>query len=96
VIATDAGDVPFLVEDGRTGFVVKRGDEEALTERVLRLIGDRALCRRLGEAGRVKAEREFQLDRLVSGDICCVSGGWLDAGLIERSAAISSCGAELK
>ena len=27
VVATDAGDVPHLVEDGKTGFVVRRGDD---------------------------------------------------------------------
>jgi glycosyltransferase involved in cell wall biosynthesis len=59
VVATDAGDVPYLVEDGKTGFVVKRGDDAALLDRVERLILCPDLCRRMGEAGRAKAEREF-------------------------------------
>jgi len=67
VVATDAGDVPQLVEEGRTGFVVRRGDEEALVRRMASLIGDRELCVRMGRAGRAKAEREFGLDRLVAG-----------------------------
>jgi glycosyltransferase involved in cell wall biosynthesis len=34
VVATDAGDVPSIVEDGRTGFVVPRGDDAKLCERL--------------------------------------------------------------
>jgi len=67
VVATDAGDVPQLVDEGRTGFVVRRGDGEALVRRMATLIADRELCHRMGEAGRAKAEREFGLDRLVAG-----------------------------
>src|SRR5262245_25362413 len=77
VVATDAGDVPYLVEDGKTGFVVRRGDDAMLVERMATLIMDRDLCRRMGEAGRVKAEREFGLDRLVSDTLAAYRAiGW--------------------
>ena len=77
VVATDAGDVPYLVEDGKTGFVVRRGDDAMLVERMATLIMDRDLCRRMGEAGRVKAEREFGLDRLVSDTLAAYQAiGW--------------------
>jgi glycosyltransferase involved in cell wall biosynthesis len=66
VVATDAGDVPYLVEDGKTGFVARRGDDAALADRVVRLITDPDLCRQMGMAGRAKAEREFGLDCLVA------------------------------
>ncbi len=66
VVATDAGETPQLVEDGKTGFVVPRTDRTLFAQRMDLLIRDRELCRRMGEAGRVKAEREFGLDRLVA------------------------------
>jgi glycosyltransferase involved in cell wall biosynthesis len=66
VVATDAGDVPTLVEDGKTGFVVRRGDDVSLTARMATLITESDLCWRMGKAGRAKAEREFGLDRLVA------------------------------
>jgi len=66
VVATDVGDVPDLVEDGKTGFVVRCRDDAMLVERMVKLITDRDLCRRMGEAGRAKAERGFGLDRLAS------------------------------
>jgi glycosyltransferase involved in cell wall biosynthesis len=80
VVATDVGDVRFLVEDGKSGFVVDREDDAMLSERVATLLTDGELCRRMGEAGRVKAEREFGLDRLVCNTLNAYrSAGWKDS-----------------
>ncbi len=80
VVATDAGDIPSLVEDSKTGFVVGRGDDGALVDRTIRLITDRDLCRRMGEAGRGKAEREFGLHRLVDETLNVYrAAAWKDA-----------------
>jgi glycosyltransferase involved in cell wall biosynthesis len=80
VVATDAGDIPSLVEDGKAGFVVRRGDEEALADRMAKLITDHDLCRRMGEAGRATAEREFGLDRLMSETFAAYrASGWKDS-----------------
>jgi glycosyltransferase involved in cell wall biosynthesis len=77
VIATDAGDVPSLVEEGKTGFVVPRGDEPALLTRMVALMTDYELCRRMGEAGRAKAEQQFGLDRFVSETLAAYRAmGW--------------------
>lgn len=65
VVATDVGDIPFLVDDGKSGFVVRREDEAAFAERVVRLLSDDDLCLRMGLAARAKAEQEFGLDRVV-------------------------------
>jgi hypothetical protein len=41
------------------------------------LLTDRDLCRRMGEASRAKAEREFGLDRLVSETLAAYrTAGW--------------------
>jgi len=80
VVATDVGEVPSLVEDGTTGFVVPRGDEALLVERLVTLLADRALCRSMGEAGRAKAEREFGLDRLITETLAAYwAAGWKDS-----------------
>jgi len=65
VVATNAGDVPFLIEEGATGFVVQLDDGPALVDRLATLITNRALCQRMGEAARARAEQEFGLDRFV-------------------------------
>jgi glycosyltransferase involved in cell wall biosynthesis len=80
VVATDVGDVPYLIDDGKTGYVVCCGDDAMLAERLASLITNRDLCRRMGEAGRAKAEREFGLDRLVGETLAAYrAAGWRDA-----------------
>jgi glycosyltransferase involved in cell wall biosynthesis len=77
VVATDVGDVPLLVQDGKTGFVVRRGDETMLVERLANLILKRDLCRQMGEAGRAKAESEFGLERLLGETLAAyLAAGW--------------------
>lgn len=40
VVTTDAGGIPFMVADGRTGLITKRGDYEALAACAIRLLED--------------------------------------------------------
>jgi glycosyltransferase involved in cell wall biosynthesis len=54
VVAARSGALPELVTDGKTGFLV--GDGEDLRAAALRLLGDDALCRSLGEKGREVAQ----------------------------------------
>jgi len=67
VVATRVGGVPELVEDGVTGFLVPSRDPDALAEALQRLIADPELRRRMGQAGREKALKEFTLDRMLAG-----------------------------
>lgn len=79
VVATDAGDIPHLIDDGKTGFVVPRENEAAFVNRIATLLKNRQLCRRMGDVGRIKAEREFGLDRLVSETFTAYRAeGWMD------------------
>lgn len=59
VVATDVPGCRQTVEDGVTGLLVPKGDVAALAAALERLVRDGALRRRLGEAGRLKAGREF-------------------------------------
>jgi glycosyltransferase involved in cell wall biosynthesis len=61
VVLTNCGGVPEVVEDGRTGLLVPVKDPRALADGVLRLLGDRALAERLGQAGRTRVETAFSL-----------------------------------
>jgi glycosyltransferase involved in cell wall biosynthesis len=79
VVATDVGDIPHLIDDGKTGFVVPRQDETGLADRMAALLADSELSRRMGEAGRIKAEREFSLKRLISETFAVYRAeGWKD------------------
>jgi glycosyltransferase involved in cell wall biosynthesis len=57
VVATRVGGVPHLVENGSSGFTVAAGDVESLASRVLTLLDDRDLRRRMGQRGRELAQR---------------------------------------
>ena len=63
VIGSDLGGIPEAVIDGETGFLVPSRDEEALARRMAELLGDAALRRRCGEAGRALACRRFDIGR---------------------------------
>jgi glycosyltransferase involved in cell wall biosynthesis len=60
VVATRVSALPELVVDGETGTLVQPDDEAALAEGVMRTIERPAL----GEAGRVRASREFSVARM--------------------------------
>ncbi len=66
VVATRVGGIPEIVGDGETGFLVPRGDSEALAGRILTLLDDPALRMRMGEAGRLKVEEKFDLRKNVA------------------------------
>lgn len=61
VVATRVGGIPELVEDGVNGFLTDRGDNSALSGKILLLLKDPALRERMGRAGRFKAEQDFDL-----------------------------------
>jgi glycosyltransferase involved in cell wall biosynthesis len=63
VVATDAGGLPEVVEDGVTGLVVPRGDVDALAAAMESLLADPARRHRMGVAGRERALRLFDWDR---------------------------------
>ena len=65
VVAGNSGGVPDAVRDGETGFLVPPEDAAAVSEAVCRLLGDPALARRIGAAGRDAVERYYNWDRVV-------------------------------
>jgi glycosyltransferase involved in cell wall biosynthesis len=62
VVASAVGGLLDLVVDGETGIHVPPGDVPALRAALERLLGDRELRRRMGEAGRRRAAEGFSWD----------------------------------
>ncbi|MCU0735719.1 MAG: glycosyltransferase family 4 protein [Methylotetracoccus sp.] len=52
VITTNPGGIPYIVEDGRTGRLVDRGDAESLAAKALEVVGDPELFAKLTRNGR--------------------------------------------
>jgi alpha-maltose-1-phosphate synthase len=65
-IGPSAWAVPEIIADGETGFTVPVDDVDALTDRLLRLLSDRALAAAMGEAGRERARRLFTWPQVVA------------------------------
>jgi glycosyltransferase involved in cell wall biosynthesis len=59
VVATSAGALSEIIEDGVTGITVPPGDSDALRDALRRLLSDPELCRRMGEAGRQRVVERF-------------------------------------
>ncbi len=65
IVASRVGGIPEAVQDGLNGLLVEPGNGAALTAAIRRLLGDAALRRQMGEAGRQWVEQAFSTDRLV-------------------------------
>lgn len=65
VVATDVGGVPELVAHGETGLLTPSGDEAALTKALLYLLNAPDARRRMGDAGRHRAQQCFDQDTQV-------------------------------
>jgi glycosyltransferase involved in cell wall biosynthesis len=63
VVAGDVGGLRDLVVDGETGYLVPPRDVQGLREALERLLADRELRRRFGEAGRRRAAERFSWER---------------------------------
>lgn len=59
VIGGNHGGTPEVIADNETGFLVQHGDVAALAERIIRLLSDDELRRRMGQAGRRRVEDRF-------------------------------------
>jgi glycosyltransferase involved in cell wall biosynthesis len=59
VVASPVGGIPEVVTDGASGFLVGAGDTRNLQRALARLLTDRTLARRMGDAARQTAQARF-------------------------------------
>lgn len=64
-IATRTGGNPELVLDDETGLLVDVGGIAALSDAMVRLLRDEKLRQRLGQAGRIRLEERFSMERIL-------------------------------
>jgi glycosyltransferase involved in cell wall biosynthesis len=65
VAASDAGGIPEVVVDGQTGLLAPAGDPAPLAAAMVRLLGDPALRRQMGQAGRERVRQQFSIQKMV-------------------------------
>jgi glycosyltransferase involved in cell wall biosynthesis len=62
IVSTQEGGIPAIVEDGKTGFLIKQQDAITLAEKLEILIQDAALRQQMGQAGRKYYEQHFTIE----------------------------------
>jgi len=76
VIGGSHGGAPEVIEDGKTGFLVRHGDVDQVVASLRTLLADPALGQAMGAKGRERVDREFSFDsfakslRQILSDLC--------------------------
>lgn len=65
VVSADTSNLPEIVEEGETGYLLSPADEAGWTDRLGRLLGDRDLADRLGARGAERARARFSFGRML-------------------------------
>jgi glycosyltransferase involved in cell wall biosynthesis len=66
IVATDAGGVPGVIEDGKTGWLVPTRNSQALARAIGAALDDRAEAQTRAARAQELAERDYGIDRMVT------------------------------
>lgn len=61
-ISTNEAGIPDIIDNEKTGLIVRKKDSLALADSIERLINNRGLCMQMGQSGHKKYEEKFTLD----------------------------------
>ena len=64
--ATNGGGTSELVEDGVTGYLVRRGDVYQLAEKILFLLDHQDICLRMGAEGEKRIIEDFNFKKMIN------------------------------
>ncbi len=65
VVSFSVGDVPYIIQNGRDGFVVKDRDFTELIEKIELLVKNKTLRNKIGKNAKEKIIREFTVEKMV-------------------------------
>lgn len=65
VVASNVGGIPSLIENGKTGILVKPEDDQQLAEAIQRLLCDKKAAAQMGQAARVFIQERYSADQMV-------------------------------
>jgi glycosyltransferase involved in cell wall biosynthesis len=71
VVSTRIGGIPEMVVDNETGFLLRSADPVALADAIEKVINDRSLGQKFGQAGLGRAQTLFSIDKNVR-DLCAL------------------------
>ncbi len=96
VVATTAGGIPEVVDDGKNGFVCRIGDVERMAEHSIALLANPERWKSFAESARASAVERFPFDRIVDeyekyyGEVLAAAPGPRSDTPSAKSAATSS------
>jgi glycosyltransferase involved in cell wall biosynthesis len=64
IIASRVGGIPEYVEEGKTGLLFQSGNHAELAQKIILLLSDHALRKRMGVEARAQARSKFNLNRM--------------------------------
>jgi glycosyltransferase involved in cell wall biosynthesis len=67
VVGMRVGGVEESFSPAESGFLVEQGDLDSMADVIERLSSDRALCERMGRAGRAFVEAQYTVEKMVTG-----------------------------
>ncbi len=65
VVVTDIPGPPEIIEDGKTGFIVPPADIKAMSDKIIYLLNNPDIAKKMGEAGRKRCEEVFNIKNTV-------------------------------
>jgi glycosyltransferase involved in cell wall biosynthesis len=65
-VATDVGDVPYIIENGENGYIVKSTDYKEMAKRIINLIENKDLRERMGKKAREKIKKWYSFEEMVN------------------------------
>jgi len=63
-VASRVGGIPWMIEDGVTGFLVDVGDMQGMADRMIELLRDESKRKHMGQAGREIARKRYAADKV--------------------------------
>lgn len=69
VITTRIGGIPTVVDDNENGFLIQMGNKEELKNKILMLLRDDIMAKRIGKAAREKVVKNFSMEKMTEDTI---------------------------
>jgi glycosyltransferase involved in cell wall biosynthesis len=65
VVASAVGGIPDIIEHGKDGLLVQRGDVDGLADAIAMLLGDQTMRNRMGQNARQKYEHSYSVESII-------------------------------
>jgi len=65
VIASDVNEMPWIIDDGITGYIIPPKDPQKLAEKIVNLVSEEKLRKKMGRKGREKYLRQYSFEAYI-------------------------------